>query len=146
MLDVALEVPLALFLLGRLLQGDDTRATRVQVLHEAFDGTAFACRVTAFEQHDDTLAGFLGPALHLEQLDLQLVLGLVVLRATHAVAVGVAGGQLCSGAVFVRAAWGGGNLEGGGLLADGADFTVGGNSAGLAGGAWSPWAAGAGRA
>jgi hypothetical protein len=38
------------------------------VLHEALDGAALASGVAALEQDDDFLAGFLDPALYLEQL------------------------------------------------------------------------------
>ncbi|MNT08566.1 hypothetical protein D3C72_1433130 [compost metagenome] len=143
-LDIALEIPLALLLLGRLLQGDDTCAAWVQVLHEALDGTALTSCVTAFKEDDDALAGLLDPALHLEQFDLQSVLGLFVLRAAHAGAIGVAGGQFCRGAVFVRATWCRGDLQCSRLLADGTDFTVDGNCSRLAGGAWPPCAWGSG--
>ncbi|MNN72783.1 hypothetical protein D3C81_1888470 [compost metagenome] len=90
MLDIALEIPLALFLLGRLLQRDDARTPRVQVLHEALDGATLACRIPPFEQHYHALAGVLDPALYLQQLDLQRVLGLLVFLAAHAGRVGVA--------------------------------------------------------
>ena len=52
MVDVALEVPLGALALGGLLQRDDARPARVEVLHEPLDGAALACRVTALE-HDD---------------------------------------------------------------------------------------------
>ena len=70
-LDVALEIPLRALALGRLLQRDDARAARVQVLHEALDRAALAGRVAPLEQHDDLLAGLLDPVLRLQQLRLQ---------------------------------------------------------------------------
>ena len=78
MLDVALEVPLPLLTLGRLLQRHDARAAWIEVLHEALDGATLARRVAALEQNDDLLLGLLDPTLRLEQLDLQLGLVLLV--------------------------------------------------------------------
>ena len=71
MVDVTLEIPLRLLGDGRLFQRHHARATRVQVLHETLYGAALAGRVAAFEEDDDLLAGFLDPALNLEQFDLQ---------------------------------------------------------------------------
>ena len=89
-LHVALEVPLAALLLGRLLERDDARAPRVQVLHEALDRPALARRVAALEQDHDPLAGVLGPRLQLQQLDLQPVLLPLVVPAQHQPLVRVA--------------------------------------------------------
>jgi hypothetical protein len=47
--DVALEVPLGAFAVCRLLQRDDARTARVEVLHEPLDGSALASRVTTLE-------------------------------------------------------------------------------------------------
>jgi len=71
MLDVALEIPLRGFALGRLLERDDAGATRIEMLHEPLDGAALAGGVAAFENQDDLLAGLLDPFLDLEQFDLQ---------------------------------------------------------------------------
>ncbi len=78
MADVALEVPLPLLDLGRLLERHHARRARVQVLHEALDRAALAGRVAALEQHDDLLPRLLDPVLHLQQLDLQLLLVVLV--------------------------------------------------------------------
>ena len=80
-LDIALEVPLALLALGRLVQRHHARAARVEVLGEPLDGAALAGSVPALEQHDDLLAGLLHPLLHLQQFDLQLRLVLLVVLA-----------------------------------------------------------------
>ena len=81
-LDIALEIPLRAFALGRLFQRDDARAARVEVLHEALDRAALAGGVAALEQHDDLLAGLLDPVLRLQKLGLQrqhaLEIGLLV--------------------------------------------------------------------
>ena len=97
--DVALEIPLAAFLVGRLLQRHDARAARIQVLHEALDRAALAGGVAALEQDDDLLPGLLDPGLQLEQFDLQPVLLALVALARQQVLVRVAaiapvGGQL----------------------------------------------------
>ena len=70
-LHVALEIPLAALVFGRLFQRHDACAARIQVLHEALDGAALAGRVAPLEQNHHALAGFLDPGLQLEQLDLQ---------------------------------------------------------------------------
>ena len=77
-LHIPLEVPLAAFHFSGLFQGHHAGTAWVQVLHETLDGTALARRIAAFEQDDDALAGFLGPGLQLEQLNLQQVLLLLV--------------------------------------------------------------------
>jgi hypothetical protein len=53
--DVALEIPLAAFLVGGLVERHDPRLARVQMLHEALDRAALAGRVAAFEEHDEFL-------------------------------------------------------------------------------------------
>ncbi len=118
MLDVALEIPLALLLGGRFLQGYDPRAARVQVFHEALDGAALAGGVAAFEQDHHALAGLLHPALHLEQFDLQVVLGLLVLVAAHPRVIGIVRRQARRGAVLAAAVGRTGDLQGHRLLAD----------------------------
>src|SRR5471030_1273050 len=62
-LHVSLEVPLTAFGLGRLFEGDDSCATRVHMLHKAFDGAAFAGSVSSFEQDHQTLTGLTDPRL-----------------------------------------------------------------------------------
>ena len=73
------EVPLSALVLGRLLKGDDPRATRVEVFHEALDGATLARCVAAFEDNDELEALLLDVVLELEQLDLQEPLGRLVL-------------------------------------------------------------------
>ena len=68
---VALEVPLAAFLLGGDRQRDDSHRAGVQVLSEAADGAALAGGVAPLEHDSDPAAFRLDPALHLHQLDLQ---------------------------------------------------------------------------
>ena len=88
-LDVALEVPLALFDRRRLLERDHPGATRVEVLHEALDRPALARGVSTLEQDHDPLPGVLDPRLELEQLDLEVVLLLLVgLAATSGCGTG----------------------------------------------------------
>ena len=89
-LDVALEVPLGLLALARLLQRHDLGAARVEVLHEALDRAALAGRVPALEEDDHLLAARLHPVLQLEQLDLQQPLGALVLVPAQPLVVRVA--------------------------------------------------------
>ena len=89
-LDVALEIPLGGFAFGGLLQRDDARAARVQVLHESLDGAALACGVTALENDDVPLAVGLAPLLQLQQLDLQQPLLLLVFVTRHPFVVRIA--------------------------------------------------------
>ena len=91
MLDIALEVPLPLFFFGRFFKCHDTGPARVEVFHEAFDGATLAGRVPALTKQHDPLPGFLDPALHLEQFNLQLLLFRLVLVAPHFFRVGVVG-------------------------------------------------------
>jgi hypothetical protein len=88
-LDVTLEIPLRLFAVGRLVQRHHARTTRIEVLGKPLDGAALAGRVAALEQHDDLLAGFLDPFLHLEQFDLKLCLLLFIVLAADLALVGV---------------------------------------------------------
>ena len=53
LLDVALEIPLALFAFGGLGQRDDGRAARIEEFGEALDRAALARGVAALEKHDD---------------------------------------------------------------------------------------------
>ena len=88
-LDVALEVPRGGLTWGRLFQGDDARTTGVEVLVEALDGATLTGGIATLEENDVALAGFLGPVLPLQQLDLQGALGLLILFAAHALVVWV---------------------------------------------------------
>lgn len=87
---VALEIPLATLDLGRLFQGHDAGAARVQVFHEALDRAALAGRIAPFEEDHDTLAGLLDPGLQLQKLDLEPIFLPLVIAARHQVLVGVA--------------------------------------------------------
>ncbi len=89
-LDVALEIPLALFLFGRLLEGDDPGTAGVEVLHEALDRPALARGVAAFEEDHDPLSRRFHPGLQFQQFDLQLVFLPLVIAAGHQVLVGIA--------------------------------------------------------
>ena len=88
-LDVALEVPRRRLARRRLLQRHGAGSTGIEVLVEALDGAALAGGVAALEEDDVLLAGFLGPVLPLQQLDLEGALGLLVLLARHALLVRV---------------------------------------------------------
>jgi hypothetical protein len=78
MVDIALEIPLGLFSLGRFLQRHNPRAAGVKVLAEAFDSATFSCGISAFEHHGDTGARGFDPGLQFHQLDLQRVHGLLI--------------------------------------------------------------------
>ena len=69
---VALEIPLPLLVIRGLLQRHDLGGPRVQVFHEAFDGSPLAGRVTSLENDHDLLPGQFHPVLDLQQFDLQL--------------------------------------------------------------------------
>ena len=51
--DVALEIPLGPFSLGRRRERDDTRDPRAHALGDPLDGAALAGRIAALEEHDD---------------------------------------------------------------------------------------------
>src|SRR4029453_14165311 len=78
-----MEVPLAALSLGRLGQSNDTRGTRVEVLHETLDRAALAGRVAALEQDHVLGASLLCPALELHQLYLKCVFLEFVVLAVH---------------------------------------------------------------
>ena len=86
---MTLEVPLSKLLLGGFFQGDDPRGAGVEVLHEAFDGSALAGGVAAFKKEEDFLPGLAGGVLGFEQLDLELAFLFVVHLARHFFPVGV---------------------------------------------------------
>ena len=87
--DVALQVPLGLLALGRLVQGHHVRAARVQVLGEALDRAALARRVTALEQDDQPAPVRPDRTLQLQQLDLQRAFLLLVPAAAQLLLVRV---------------------------------------------------------
>ena len=70
MLDVTLEVPLALLALRRRRQRDDADHAWRDVLGDALDDPTLAGRVAPLEQHDDPRAGVLDPVDHRHQLRL----------------------------------------------------------------------------
>ena len=59
------------------------------MLHEPLDRAALAGGVASLEDDDVALTVVLRPVLQLEQLDLQAVLGLLVLVTVHQLVVGV---------------------------------------------------------
>jgi hypothetical protein len=87
--DVALQVPLGLLALGRLVQGHHVRAARVQVLGEPLDRAALARRVTALEQDDQPALLRPDRTLQLQHLDLQRALLLLVGAAAQLLPVRV---------------------------------------------------------
>ena len=89
-LHVALEVPLAGFGGGRLIESDEPRAAGVHVFHEARDRAAFACRVAAFKENHDPASGLLHPGLQLQELHLELELFGFIDLAAKVVLIGVA--------------------------------------------------------
>ena len=72
------------------------------MFHKAFDGAALTCRVPAFKQTDDALAGVFNPALHFQQLDLQFGFFGFVYGTAHTFAVGVVFGQRGCAGIFGR--------------------------------------------
>jgi hypothetical protein len=88
--DVALEIPLRLFPIARLLQRHHPRAARIEMLHEPLNGPALAGGVAALEHDHVPAAGALGVVLQLQQLDLQPALQPLVFVARHAVVIRVA--------------------------------------------------------
>ena len=72
MRDIALEVPLGLFPLGRRAQRHHPAHAGVQTRGDALDGAALAGGVAAFEDHHDAQPFGLDPLLQLDQLDLQI--------------------------------------------------------------------------
>ena len=103
-MDIALEIPLAALGFGGFFQGHHARAARVEMLHKALDGAAFAGSIAAFENAHNALTRFFHPALHFEQFDLQLFLFSLIHAPAHAGAVGVAFGQRRHAGIFGAAA------------------------------------------
>ncbi len=60
------------------------------MFHEALDRPPFARRIAAFKQDDDALTRLFDPGLQLQKLDLQTVLGRLIVLAQHQVLVGIA--------------------------------------------------------
>jgi hypothetical protein len=69
--DIALEIPLGAFALGRRRKGDGATDTRVQPLGDTFDHAALAGGVAALEQHDDLELSGDHPVLQPDQFALQ---------------------------------------------------------------------------
>src|SRR5699024_6267270 len=84
MLDIPLEIPGRGLTWGWLLQRDGAGTTGGEVLIEALDGATLAGGVTALEQDDVALPGFLGPVLPFQQLDLQAAFDFLVFLTRHA--------------------------------------------------------------
>src|SRR5215813_2239748 len=80
---VALEIPLALFALGRGGECNDTAVAGGQPLRDPLDHSAFACCIATFEDYNDLSLGVLHPVLYLDELGLQLKKVLEVLRPLH---------------------------------------------------------------
>src|SRR5688572_10367628 len=70
--DVTLKVPLRLLSVGRRAQGDNPAATGVERLADGLDCSPLSCRISAFEDEHQLLAGLFDPVLHLDQLEMQL--------------------------------------------------------------------------
>ncbi|GAA2861901.1 hypothetical protein GCM10010523_22860 [Paenarthrobacter ilicis] len=88
-LDVALEIPLALLAVRGLGKRDCPGVARVKVFVEALDGAALAGRVPAFEDDHVLEAEVLSPVLEFQQLDLQAVLLDLILVPGHPQFVGI---------------------------------------------------------
>src|SRR5262249_12276934 len=69
--DVALEVPLALLPLGWRAEGNHPAEARVQRLGDAFDGATLAGRIATLEDHDDLPLLDADELLELHELHLQ---------------------------------------------------------------------------
>src|SRR5215813_6983820 len=59
------------------------------MLHETLYGAAFAGRVTAFKDNDNSAARILDPVLQLEQFDLQQPLQVIVFLAAQSLGIGI---------------------------------------------------------
>src|SRR5579871_1164492 len=79
--DVALEIPLGLFALGRSAQRHHAANAWIEALGDSLDGPALARRISAFEQHDHSQPLEPHPFLQLHQLDLQPAQVLLVVAA-----------------------------------------------------------------
>ena len=89
MLDVALEVPLALLAVRGLVQGHHAGGAGVEVLGETLDGPALARGVPTLEYDHVFEVVVLTPVLELQQFDLQLVLLELIVLAGHPLVVRV---------------------------------------------------------
>jgi hypothetical protein len=92
------------------------------MFHVALDGAALAGGIAAFEQHDDLLAAVAHPALHLQQLDLQLFLLRFVVGAADTGAIRIARRQRRVIAVFAAAVRRMRHRHGDRIMADRLDF------------------------
>ena len=70
--DVALEIPLRRFLVGRFGKGDKPRAAWVKVFAETLDNATFSGCITTFKHQGDAGAAGFCPDLKFGQFDLQL--------------------------------------------------------------------------
>ena len=82
-LDVALDVHLALLAVRRRGQGDDAKDARAHPLGDRLDGSALAGSVATLENDDDPLVLLLDPGLEMAKLLLQLAELLLISLATH---------------------------------------------------------------
>ncbi|CPZ28147.1 Uncharacterised protein [Mycobacteroides abscessus] len=87
---VPLEIPLRLLYCRRLLQRHHARTARVEMLGEPLDRSPLAGGVAPLEDDAYLLAVLLDPQLQLQQFDLQLALGLLVLLAGKFFVIGIA--------------------------------------------------------
>ena len=85
--DVALEIPLRTFTVGRFPECDHPSAAWVEEFAEPLDRAALARRIPALDDDDNARAFCLGPGLELSELDLQSVQSRFVLLPRHALFV-----------------------------------------------------------
>ena len=88
-LDVALDIHLRFFTIGRRRQRHKPKDARAHSLSYGFDRAALAGGVAAFEQNDDALPLRFHPILHVTKLDLELAQLLFVELSLHLAVVGV---------------------------------------------------------
>src|SRR5271166_3511282 len=72
MRDVALDVHLRLFSLGRRRQCNESKHSRANPFRNALYDPALPCRITPFEDHNDLQSLVLHPQLQFDELGLQL--------------------------------------------------------------------------
>ena len=90
MADIALEIPLTEFDIGRFRKRDPTAMARVQVLADAFDRTSLAGGIAPFEERQYPVARFLQPVVGLHQFGLQGCEVFLVMLALELLFVGIA--------------------------------------------------------
>src|SRR5450830_562084 len=71
MRNIALKIPLRTFAVVRRRQSGNTADAWIEALSNAFDDATLACRIAAFKQDHDLVAGGDHPILQLDQLGLQ---------------------------------------------------------------------------